>query len=65
MAEVNETIVSVEKSGKRGRGVKGNELELIAVEDKTEEDFRRIRLSNVSCCIAVILNHEEHEEHEG
>ncbi len=45
--EVDETYVGGSKPGKRGRGAQGKALVLIAVEDKGELGFGRIRLGRV------------------
>jgi transposase-like protein len=45
--EVNETYVGGSKPGKRGRGTEGKILVMIAVEDKDELGFGRIRLGRV------------------
>jgi transposase-like protein len=47
VVEVDETYVGGEKSGKRGRGTEGKVLVMIAVEDKDELGFGRIRLGRV------------------
>ena len=47
VVEVDETYVGGQKSGKRGRGAKGKALVMIAVEDKNELGFGRIRLGRV------------------
>jgi len=46
--EVDETYIGGEKAGKRGRGAAGKTLVVIAVEDKGEEGFGRIRLRRVA-----------------
>ena len=45
--EVDETYIGGEKPGKRGRGAAGKTLVVVAVEDKGEEGFGRIRLRRV------------------
>lgn len=45
--EVDETYVGGQKSGKRGRGAEGKSLVMIAVEDKNELGFGRIRLGRI------------------
>lgn len=47
VVEVDETYVGGRKSGKRGRGAEGKALVVIAVEDKNELGFGRIRLGRV------------------
>lgn len=47
LVEVDETYVGGQKSGKRGRGAEGKALVMIAVEDKNELGFGRIRLRRV------------------
>jgi transposase-like protein len=47
VVEVDETYVGGQKSGKRGRGAEGKALVMIAVEDKNELGFGRIRLGRV------------------
>jgi transposase-like protein len=47
LVEVDETYVGGPKSGKRGRGAGGKALVMIAVEDKDELGFGRIRLGRV------------------
>ena len=47
VVEVDETYVGGPKSGKRGRGAGGKALVMIAVEDKDELGFGRIRLGRV------------------
>ena len=47
IVEVDETYVGGQKSGKRGRGAEGKSLVMIAVEDKRELGFGRIRLGRV------------------
>ena len=48
LVEMDETLIGGEKPGKRGRGAEGKELVLIAVEDKAEQGFGRIRLRHVA-----------------
>lgn len=55
LVEVDEMLVGGEKSGKRGRGAEGKELVLIAVEDKAQEGFGRIRLRHVANASAESL----------
>ncbi len=45
--EVDETYFGGAKSGKRGRGAEGKALVMVAVEDKDEDGFGRIRLQRV------------------
>lgn len=47
VVEVDETYIGGKKQGKRGRGSENKALVLIAVEDKDELGFGRIRLSQV------------------
>jgi transposase-like protein len=47
LVEVDETYIGGEKQGKRGRGAAYKALVLIAVEDKGEEGFGRIRIKRV------------------
>lgn len=47
IVEVDETYVGGQKPGKRGRGAEGKALVMIAVEDKNELGFGRIRLGRV------------------
>lgn len=47
VVEVDETLVGGKKPGKRGRGAEGKTLVMIAVEDKAEFGFGRIRLGQV------------------
>ena len=47
VVEVDETYVGGQKPGKRGRGAGGKVLVVIAVEDKNELGFGRIRLGRV------------------
>lgn len=47
VVEVDETYVCGQKPGKRGRGAEGKTLVMIAVEDKNELGFGRIRLGRV------------------
>lgn len=47
IVEIDETYVGGPKPGKRGRGAKGKVLVVIAVEDKDELGFGRIRLGRV------------------
>lgn len=47
VVEVDETYIGGEKAGKRGRGASGKALVMIAVEDKGELGFGRIRLGRV------------------
>ena len=47
VVEVDETYVGGSKPGKRGRGSEGKTLVMIAVEDKDELGFGRIRLGRV------------------
>jgi transposase-like protein len=47
IVEIDETYVGGPKSGKRGRGAEGKALVMIAVEDKDELGFGRIRLGRV------------------
>ena len=55
VVEVDETLIGGEKPGKRGRGAEGKELVLIAVEDKAEAGFGRIRLRHVADASAESL----------
>lgn len=48
LVEVDETYIGGKRSGKRGRGAEGKALVLIAVEDKEEFGFGRIRLGQVT-----------------
>jgi transposase-like protein len=48
LVEVDETFIGGEKPGKRGRGAEGKELVLIAIEDKAEMGFGRVRLRHVA-----------------
>lgn len=45
--EIDETFIGGKKSGKRGRGASGKSLVIVAVEDKNELGFGRIRLHRV------------------
>lgn len=47
MVEVDETFIGGERPGKRGRGAENKALVVIAVEDKEELGFGRIRLCQV------------------
>ena len=47
MVEVDETFIGGERPGKRGRGAENKTLVVIAVEDKEEMGFGRIRLQQV------------------
>lgn len=47
IVEIDETYVEGTKPGKRGRGAAGKYLVVIAVEDKDEPGFGRIRLGRV------------------
>ncbi len=47
VVEIDETYVGGPKSGKRGRGAEGKALVVIAVEDKDELGFGRIRLGRM------------------
>lgn len=47
VVEVDETFVGGQKPGKRGRGAEGKALVMIAVEDKNELGFGRVRLGRV------------------
>lgn len=47
IVEIDETYVGGSKPGKRGRGAEGKVLVVIAVEDKEELGFGRIRLGSV------------------
>ena len=42
--EIDETFIGGSKSGTRGRGAEGKSLVIVAVEDKEELGFGRIRL---------------------
>ncbi len=55
MVEVDETYIGGKKPGKRGRGSENKALVLIAVEDKGELGFGRIRLSQVVDASGEIL----------
>ncbi len=47
LVEIDETYIGGEKPGKRGRGAEGKALVIIAVEDKDELGFGRIRLQRI------------------
>ena len=47
IVEIDETYVGGSKPGKRGRGAEGKSLVVIAVEDKDELGFGRVRLGRV------------------
>jgi hypothetical protein len=55
--EVDETYVGGSKPGKRGRGTEGKILVMIAVEDKDELGFGRIRLGRVEDASSDSLIH--------
>ena len=55
--EVDETLVGGSQPGKRGRGVQGRELVLIAVEDKGNEGLGRIRLKHIPNASGISLVH--------
>lgn len=47
IVEIDETFIGGERAGKRGRGAENKALVVIAVEDREEMGFGRIRLSQV------------------
>lgn len=57
VVEVDETYVGGPKPGKRGRGAEGKVLVVIAVEDKDELGFGRIRLGRVEDASGDSLTH--------
>jgi len=56
LVEVDETYVGGVKPGKRGRGAEGKTLVLIAVEDREELGFGRIRLRRAADASTESLN---------
>lgn len=56
LVEVDETYVGGAKSGKAGRGAEGKTLVVVAVEDKDDEGFGRIRMHTVTNASGKSLN---------
>jgi transposase-like protein len=55
LVEVDEIFIGGVKQGKRGRGALGKALVLVAVEDKEEKGYGRIRMSVISDATADTL----------
>jgi transposase-like protein len=56
LVEVDEIFIGGVKPGKRGRGALGKALVLVAVEDKEEKGYGRIRMSVIPDATAVSLH---------
>ena len=55
LVEVDEVFIGGVKPGKRGRGALGKVLALVAVEDKGEAGFGRVRIEIISDATAISL----------
>lgn len=56
LVEVDEVFIGGVKPGKRGRGALGKALVLVAVEDKEEKSYGRIRMTIIENASATILH---------